>query len=263
MTNKFPNFERLVGIMERLRAPGGCPWDREQTHKSIIRYLLEETYEVIDAIEEGTPEDLKEELGDLLLQVVFHAQMASEAGQFTIDDVAKGISDKMEHRHPHVFGDVKVNSAAEVLDNWEELKKIEKSQKGKKPHDSVLDGVPASWPALFENYKISKKVAKLGFDWQKPADVLNKVDEELAELRQAISEGDAAHLEEELGDLLFVAANACRVNGINPEMALRQANKKFRRRFATLEKTAAKRELKLKELSFAQWDELWNEVKKK
>lgn len=263
MKDRGKNFDRLVAIMERLRAPGGCPWDREQTHRSIIRYLLEETYEVIDAIEEGTPADMKEELGDLLLQVVFHAQMAAEAGQFDIDDVAKDISDKMEHRHPHVFGDVTVNDAEEVLANWDELKNVEKAAKGKKAHEAVLDGVPKSLPALFENYKISKKVAKLGFDWQKPADVLEKVEEELCEVRQAAQNGNRECLEEELGDLLFAVANVCRLHNLNPEMALRHANKKFRRRFGIMEKCANERGLKLKEISFEQWDDLWNEAKKK
>lgn len=262
MNPKTPQFDRLVAIMARLRAPGGCPWDREQTHKSIIRYLLEETYEVVDAIEDGTPADLKEELGDLLLQVVFHAQMAEEAGQFSIHDVAKDISDKMEHRHPHVFGDVSVKDSDEVLNNWEELKKIEKTKKGKVAGESVLDSVPASMPALFENYKISKKVAKLGFDWKKPADVLNKVAEELSEVRDAVDSGDAGHIEEELGDLLFAVANACRLHNINPEMALRQSNKKFRGRFARMESMLKKRGVAFDAVSFEQWDELWNEAKK-
>lgn len=262
MNPKSPNFDRLVAIMARLRAPGGCPWDREQTHRSIIRYLLEETYEVVDAIEDGTPADLKEELGDLLLQVVFHAQMAEEAREFNIDDVARDISDKMEHRHPHVFGDVSVKDADEVLNNWEELKKIEKAKRGKTAADSILDSVPASMPALFENYKISKKVSKIGFDWKKPADVLNKVAEELGEVREAVDSGDAGHIEEELGDLLFAVANACRLHNINPEMALRQSNKKFRGRFRVVEDLVRKRGVTLKDLSFDQWDDLWNEAKK-
>lgn len=262
MNPKTPQFDRLVAIMARLRAPGGCPWDIEQTHKSIIRYLLEETYEVVDAIEDGTPADLREELGDLLLQVVFHAQMAEEAGQFNINDVAKDISDKMEHRHPHVFGDVSVKDSDEVLNNWEELKKVEKAKKGKVAAESVLDSVPASMPALFENFKISKKVSKLGFDWKKPEDVLDKVAEELGEVREAVDSGDAGHIEEELGDLLFSVANACRLHNINPEMALRQSNKKFRGRFARMESMLKKQGVAFDAVSFEQWDELWNEAKK-
>lgn len=258
----YANFERLVAIMKRLRSPkGGCPWDLEQDHTTLKPYLLEETYEVLDAIDGGDDHELKDELGDLLLQVVFHAQIATDENRFTIDDVAKEISDKMVRRHPHVFGEVTVADSGEVLENWDEIKKIEKAKKGK-TEKSVLDGVSKSLPALFENLKISKKVAKLGFDWKKPAHVLDKVIEETGEVKRALRSKNKKHIEEEVGDLLFAVANLCRVHKINPELALRAANRKFRGRFARIEDRVRRDGNSFKKLDFKAWDKLWEESKR-
>lgn len=258
-----PQFTRLVGIMQRLRSrQGGCPWDLEQDHKTLKPYLLEETYEVLDAIDMDDPGELKEELGDLLLQVVFHAQIANDDGKFDVEDVAKEISDKMVRRHPHVFGETTVNGAGEVVANWEEIKKVEKAGKGK-IDASILDSVSKSLPALFENLKISKKVAKLGFDWKKPAHVIDKIQEEIGEVKRAVKRNDRVNLEEELGDLLFAVANLCRVHKINPELALRGANKKFRARFARMEERVKSDKKSFKELDFKTWDRLWEDSKKR
>ena len=264
MTNSMinPQFTRLVEIMQRLRSPeGGCPWDLEQNHKTLKPYLLEETYEVLDAIDRNDPHELKEELGDLLLQVVFHAELARGESKFDIEDVAKEISDKMVRRHPHVFGETTVNGSGEVLENWEEIKKEEKLGKGRSD-ESVLDSVLKSLPALYENLKISKKVAKLGFDWQKPVHVIDKIEEELGEVKRAIKRKNRVEIEEELGDLLFAVANLCRVQKINPELALHSANKKFRKRFARMESHLKTEKKSARSLSFKEWDQLWEDAKK-
>lgn len=255
-------FERLVQIMKRLRSPnGGCPWDLEQDHKTLKQYLIEETYEVLDAIDMNDPRELREELGDVLLQVVFHAQIADDNKQFNIEDVAKEISDKMVRRHPHVFGDTIVDGSGEVLKNWDEIKKIEKAGKAK-VEKSILDSVSKNLPALFENFKISKKVAKQGFEWKKPSDVFDKIAEEITEVKVAIKRKKKNEIEEELGDLLFAVSNLCRVHKINPEIALRAANQKFRRRFAGMEKRIKDEKRSFKELTFKAWNELWEKVKK-
>lgn len=254
-------FSRLVNIMQKLRSPnGGCPWDLEQSHTTLKPYLLEEAYEVLDAIDMNDSDELKEELGDLLLQVVFHAQIAKDEKRFTIEDVAKEISDKMVRRHPHVFSTGNAKTAKAVVKNWEEIKKLEKEKKGKK-EKSILESVSHKLPALFENFKISKKVAKQGFDWKKPNDVFDKIEEEIKEVKKAIRKKDKALIEEELGDLLFATANLCRVHKVNPEMALRQANQKFRKRFAKVESLAKKEKMPLKELSFKKWNDLWEKAK--
>lgn len=254
----FKNFERLVDIMSKLRGPEGCPWDHKQTHETLKKYLIEETYEVIDAIEEGDNNNLKEELGDLLLQIVFHAQIANEDKRFDIEDVALAICDKLVRRHPHVFDDKDLRSAEEVQRNWDMMKVEEKAHLQKLP--SVLDAISRHLPALLENEEISKKAAKLGFDWQRPENVLDKVEEEIREVRLALT--DEKKREEELGDLLFAVANACRVYDINPELALKKANKKFRKRFAFIEKHVEIQKLKWEEINFVKWDMLWNEAKK-
>lgn len=255
-------FERLVQIMKRLRSPkGGCPWDLEQDHKTLKQYLIEETYEVLDAIDMNDPRELREELGDLLLQVVFHAQIADDNKQFNIEDVSKEISDKMVRRHPHVFGDVVVNGSGEVLKNWDDIKKVEKEGKGH-VEKSILDSVSKNLPALFENFKISKKVAKQGFDWKKPADVFDKIIEEIGEVKRAIKRKKKNEVEEELGDLLFAVSNLCRVHKINPEIALRAANQKFRRRFARMEAQIKSEKRSFKELTFKAWNELWEKIKR-
>ncbi len=254
MENKdCPSFCRLVEIMAKLRAPDGCPWDRKQTEKSLVKYLLEETYEVVDAIEEGNPEKLKEELGDLLLQVVFLAQIAREKGQFTIEDVAKFIGDKLISRHPHVFGSEKFETAQEVLEHWDSFKKKEKKK--------LLDGVPVSSPALLEAYLIGERAARVGFDWEKAEDVFEKIEEEINELREAVKKGEGT--EEEMGDVLFSLANLARKLNVNPELALKKTNRKFRERFGKIEKEAEKRGKELRELSLKDMDEIWEAAKKK
>ncbi len=248
------NLDRLVEIIAKLRAPDGCKWDREQTHASLKQNFIEETYEALDAIDANDMKHLQEELGDVLLQVVLHAQIAKEEGAFTIDDVAKGISDKLVHRHPHVFGDVKVSSTQEILDNWEKLKKEEK------PHrKSALDGVSASLPALFAAYKISKKAVKVGFEWPSVESLYECVYSELDEFKEAVKECDQAHIEEEMGDILFAIVNLARWHKINPEIALLNANKKFNKRFRKMEELSKK---DIAENSIEEFDMLWKAAKK-
>jgi XTP/dITP diphosphohydrolase/ATP diphosphatase len=227
-----------VAIMARLRGPGGCPWDREQTFDTIKRHTLEETYEVFDAIERRAWPELKDELGDLLLQVLFYAQMAAEAGYFTIEDVASGLNTKLIRRHPHIFGDVKAEDAATVLKNWEEIKREEK--KAVEGTASLLSDVPRSMPAMMEAGKLGSRAAKVGFDWPDAAGLFEKLDEEIGELKDEIAKPqvDASMIEGELGDLLFTAVNLARHLKIDPESALRSANAKFRKRFGEMEQEA-------------------------
>ena len=247
-------FDELVKIIARLRAPNGCKWDREQTHKSLKQNFIEETYEALDAIDDDDMTHLKEELGDVLLQVVLHSQIASEEGAFTIDDVADGISKKLVHRHPHVFGDVKVNSTDEILANWEKLKKEEK------PHrKSVMDGISPSLPALFGAYKISKKAVKVGFEWPNIDSLKNCIKSEFEEFDEAVKEENQAHMEEEMGDILFAVVNLARWYKINPEIALANSNKKFMARFRKMEELATK---PLEEYSIEEYDNLWKKAKR-
>ncbi|MBX7149639.1 nucleoside triphosphate pyrophosphohydrolase [bacterium] len=252
-------FDELLAVMHKLRSPGGCPWDAKQTHKSILPYLIEECYEVVDAIERNDSADLKEELGDLLLQVVFHAEMASENGNFTIEDVALGISQKLIRRHPHVYGNTVVNNAGEVVKNWDAIKNEEKKHQ---KQESVLDSVPRAFPALMEAQKISKKAAKTGFDWKKPEDVFKKINEETAEVKKAIKRKNKKNIEEEVGDLLFCLVNLARKLKVDPEMALRKTNAKFRKRFLKMEKAASKKGKKLESFSLKDLDNLWEKAKK-
>ncbi|RFB04365.1 nucleoside triphosphate pyrophosphohydrolase [Parvularcula marina] len=229
------SIEGLRAIMANLRAPeGGCPWDLEQDHRSIASYCLEEAYEVVDAIENGTDRDLCEELGDLLLQVVFHAQMAAERGAFDFDDVVEAISDKMVRRHPHVFDSDDGRDADGQTAAWEEIKAQEKAERGK-TEDGVLDGIPVGLPALTRAEKIAKRAMKVGFDWPDWRGVTAKLREELAEVEEAILEEDEAHIREEVGDFLFTAACLTRATRLDGETVLREANEKFRRRFASVE----------------------------
>lgn len=229
------SIEGLRQIMANLRAPeGGCPWDLEQDHRSIAPYCLEEAYEVVDAIENGTDGDLCEELGDLLLQVVFHAQMATERGAFDLGDVIQSISDKMIRRHPHVFDTEDGRDADAQTVAWEEIKAQERAAKGK-PQESVLDGIPVSLPALTRAEKLAKRAMKVGFDWPDWRGVTAKLREELAEVEEAIEEEDDAHIREEVGDFLFTAACLTRAVKVDGETVLREANEKFRRRFAAVE----------------------------
>lgn len=248
-------FERLKAIMARLRSPGGCPWDAEQTHASLRTYLLEETYEVLEAIDTEDWERLAGELGDLLLQVVFHAQVAQESGLFDIEDVCRRISDKLEYRHPHVFGDVQVRDSGEVLTNWEQLKRQEEEHRER---CSALDGVSAAQPALQQALELQRKAARVGFDWDDISGTVEKVAEELAELQAAESEREAAA---ELGDVLFALTNYARFRGIDPESALRETNQRFTRRFHEVERLASSLGRKLSEMTLAELDELWEQVK--
>lgn len=260
-------FDELVAVMDRLRAPGGCPWDREQTYASLSQYLLEEAYETFDAIHEadttGDITNLKEELGDLLLQVVFHATIGKERGEFDIDEVAGGVSQKLILRHPHVFGDAKLERAEDVLDNWDTLKANERKASGKeeKKKDSILDEVPVHFPALLEGLKISKKAAKVGFDWENTNQIFDKLAEEVEELKEAIDTRDVGEVAEEIGDLLFVVVNLARKLDIEPETALKKTNRKFRSRFKFIEEKLKERGRALEHSSLEEMDSLWNQAK--
>ena len=250
-------LDPLVRVMARLRSPDGCPWDIEQSHATLRRYIIEEVYEVLEAIDEQDPAHLCEELGDLLLQIVFHARMAEEAGDFSMQDVVDTVTEKLIRRHPHVFGDTSVQDAAEVIVNWDAIKRREKRQKPK----SALDGVPQGLPALLRANKLQMKAAKVGFDWADIAPVWDKVAEELAELRQAEASGDLAKMEDELGDVVFAVVNLGRFLGVETEVALNRANNKFSRRFRQVEAMLQKQGRKWQELDLAQLDELWLAVK--
>lgn len=252
------NFNDLLRIMEILRAPDGCMWDREQDHQSIRRNFIEETYEVCEAIDEQDPEHLKEELGDVLLQVVFHTQMEKEKGVFDIGDVADGICKKLIYRHPHIFGTVEVGSSEEILRNWDELKRKEKHQKS---DTDTLASVAKSLPGLIRAEKLQKKAAKVGFDWENAQGALEKVGEELDEVKRAIAgDGDP---EEEIGDLLFAAVNVARHLKVDPERAMEKTCNKFIRRFADMEQQAKEENKALSGLSLAELDTLWNRSKEK
>ena len=250
-------FDELVRIMERLRAPGGCPWDREQTHQSIRKYVIEEAYEVAEAIDHDDAQELCGELGDLLLQVVFHAQMAGEAGRFTIDDVCRAVVDKMRRRHPHVFGDVAVSGAAEVVRNWEQIKARERGVTA-----SAVDGVPRALPALQRAERMGDKAAHVGFDWPDVAAVLAKVDEERAELGEALTGDDRQRVADELGDLLLATANLARKLEIEPERALSSAVDRFEKRFRSVEAGARGDGRALGTMSAAELDRRWEQAKR-
>ena len=251
------SLQKAVAIMARLRGPGGCPWDREQTFDTIKRYTLEETYEVFDAIERRAWPDLKDELGDLLLQVLFYAQMAGEAGYFDLRDVAENLNAKLIRRHPHIFGDVEAADSGAVLRNWEQIKLEEK--KAKPASASMLDDVPRSMPATLEASKLGSKAAKIGFDWPDASGLFEKLDEEIAELRNEVRQGTAESIEDEFGDLLFTAMNLARHLKIDAESALRRSNAKFRRRFAAME--VAARPSGLESKAPVELEELWAQAK--
>ena len=260
-------FDELANVMSRLRAPGGCPWDREQTYASLAQYLLEETYETFEAIQEadqtGETHNLREELGDVLLQVVFHSTIAEERGDFTIDEVIEGVSQKLVLRHPHVFGDKNLETADDVLNNWDELKRNERTASGKieKQQDSILDEVTLHFPALLEGLKITKKAAKVGFDWENAEQIFDKLDEETKELKNAIGENNAEEISEEIGDLLFVIVNLARKLGVEPETALKKTNRKFRRRFKYIEDQLKKNGKSFEQSDLKEMDALWNNAK--
>ena len=272
------DFRDLVSLMSRLRSPEGCPWDREQTYATLAPMLLEEAYEAFEAVEdarEGRPENLREELGDLLFQIVFYAQVASERGEFTIDDVTDSIHSKMIRRHPHVFGDVSVRDNEELLRNWEAMKAEEKRAAGKVKEDSdssLLDGVSSKAPALMEAHQLGVKAARVGFDWRDVDEIFDKLHEEIDELRDAIRESkdagadsDAEHgrVREELGDLLFAVTNIARHLQVEPESALKLTNRKFRRRFRHIERGLEARGRELSESTIEEMEELWQEAKRK
>jgi MazG family protein len=247
-------FSNLVEIMARLRSPDGCPWDREQTHKSLRQYLIEETYEVLEAIDQENDGELRKELGDLLLQVVFHAQIASEAGRFDIGQVIAHITEKLIRRHPHVFGDVKVNSVAEQSALWERLKKAEGNH-------SVLDGVPAALPALQRAQRLQQKASTTGFEWETLEQVLQKLRSEVEEFEEARHAGNHQQIEEEFGDVLFSLVTVGRWLNLNAEDALRQACDKFSRRFRLIEDKLAATPQQLNDIPSEKWDELWEMAK--
>ncbi len=254
-------FARFVELIARLRAPGGCPWDREQTHETVKPMTIEEAYEVAHAIEEGDDEELAGELGDLLLQVVFHASIAEERGAFRLKGVIERVADKMVRRHPHVFGDDDAATSGEVLRNWEAIKAQERAAKGKEDA-SMLDSVHKGLPAVMEAFQMTTKVSRVGFDWKEADGALAKLDEEALELREAIAaKTDAAKVAEEVGDLLFVAVNVARLTGVDPESALKAANRKFRRRFRHVEDRLRAEGRQPADSTLEEMDRLWDEAK--
>jgi MazG family protein len=277
--NPGPAFAKLAAVMTRLRAPGGCPWDREQTHSTLRTYLIEEAYEVLDALDSRDDSKFAEELGDLLLQVLFHAQIAAESRRFSINDVIREIHGKMIRRHPHVFGNVKAKTSAQVLRNWELLKKEERKSKipnsessnsftsstsstSNYGHDSLLDGVPHTIPALLEAFQLTRKAARIGFDWPNVEGIFDKLQEESAELREVLHKKDSdARIESELGDILFVAVNLSRFLNVDPEIALHKASAKFTRRFHRMEKIAREQGTTLAEIPRLQLESLWDQSK--
>jgi MazG family protein len=296
-----PAFEKLVALMARLRSPTGCPWDREQSHSTLRTYLIEEAYEVLDALDSGDDAKFADELGDLLLQVLFHAQIAAEENRFAINDVIRAIHDKMVRRHPHVFGNIKAKTSTEVLRNWELLKKEERraaSPSAEKQPDSILDGVPRTLPALLEGLQLARKAARVGFDWDSVEGIFAKLEEESAELRQALQSASASsvtqsaptsptksksatpaksgsastanaaalpaesdNIESEMGDILFAAVNLARFLKIDPELALKKSNQKFARRFREMERLAKEQGLAFQNVPRPQMESLWEKSK--
>ncbi len=257
MNTNLSGFDRLVEIMRRLRDPGGCPWDAEQTHESLKRYLLEECYEVMEAIDAGSPKMLKEELGDLLLQPIFHSAIAAERGEFTITDVIDAICDKLIRRHPHVFGELEIKDSAAQIENWENIKREEKGEERR----STLSGIPPHLPALLKAQKITEKAARVGFDWEHVDEVYAKVMEELHEFQETMLDNDQERMEAELGDLLFAIVNLGRFLSLNPEEALRKTIERFRRRFAHVEQSLHDRGKTLQESTLADMELFWEEAK--
>lgn len=250
------NFEGLVDIVAKLRSPDGCPWDREQTRESLRQYLVEEFYELIDALEENDSDGMKEEMGDLLFQILIQSQLSKEEGKFDIHDVVSGIADKMVQRHPHVFGDREIKTSEGVVEWWEESKKREG-----KNHDSAIGGVPRSLPALLRARKIQMKATKVGFDWEKLDDVFEKLEEEITELKEAIKEKKHKDIEDELGDLFFVLVRIANFVEVNPEDALSRTIRKFDQRFRHIEAAAAGQGRKISDMTLAEMEIFWQEAK--
>ncbi len=265
-------FEKLVAVQARLRAPNGCPWDREQTHQSLRTYLIEEAYEVLEALESGDDAKFAEEMGDLLLQIVFHSQIAREEGRFTVAEVIREIHDKMIRRHPHVFGKTRAKDSAEVLRNWEQIKAEERRSSASRGESkdresgpkeaSLLDGVSRALPATLEGFQLTRKASRIGFDWEDAGGVFEKLLEETEELKNASKVQDQPKVEEELGDLLFAAVNLSRFLKIDPEIALKKANAKFSRRFREMERLARKSGREFKELPREEMEALWDATKR-
>ena len=271
-------FEKLVALQARLRGPNGCPWDREQTHASLRKYLIEETYEVLEAMESGDPKKFAGELGDLLLQVVFHAILAEETGAFTMSDIIESVYTKMMRRHPHVFGDVEAGTSAAVLKKWEQIKAEERAkercergtEREAAPEESILGGVPHSLPAVLEAYQLTRRASHVGFDWDNLGGIFEKIEEEKREIESTIGTAGqfkkgkpSAHLEEEVGDLLFATVNVARFLGADPEIALKSANRKFKQRFQWMEAAAAREGKRFAGLPRDRMEELWNESKRR
>ncbi|MFC1985330.1 nucleoside triphosphate pyrophosphohydrolase [Chloroflexota bacterium] len=255
LPENLSRFSTLVDIIAQLRAPDGCPWDRKQTHASLKEYLLEECYEVLEALDGGDSGKLRDELGDLLLQVVLQAQIAAEAGEFEIGDVVESIGNKLIHRHPHIFGSVEVKDAEEVAHNWQALKQEERGS-----DSSILAGVPGQMPALAYSQGVQRRVAQVGFDWEDIEGVIDKLAEEVSEYKQA---GSGEERTQEFGDLLFTLVNVARRLGVDSEAALREANKRFYRRFSYMEEVCRQRGVNLADLSFDEQNALWKEAKSK
>lgn len=263
MSTNTPNEDAITelrAVVARLRAPDGCPWDREQTHASLRSGLIEESHEVVEAIDKGDDANLREELGDLLLQVVMHSQIAAEEKRFDFNDVARGIAEKLVRRHPHVFGDVKAEDSATVLKQWDEIKRAEK---GTAKGASILDGISSALPGLMRAQKTGVKVARVNFDWDDIDGSLVKIKEEIAEVEQEIADGNATQLEEELGDLLFATVNLVRKCKVDAELAMHKATAKFTRRFQAMEAILAERGEKLGDLQLPYLDTIWEEVKRR
>ena len=253
-------FRKLIELMAALRGPEGCPWDRKQTPGSLKPFLVEECYEVIDALDGRQPDKIKEELGDLLFQIIFHARIAEEAGQFSMHDVMTAIHEKMTRRHPHVFGDEKLSTDKEVLANWEEIKKKEKGHEDRR---SVLEGVPKDLPSLLRAHRLQERAARVGFDWNHLNEALPKLDEEIAEFKESLKEENAGKIEEELGDVFFTLVNISRFLGVNPDEALRKTIGKFIHRFRHIEEQAANAGRSLNDMTLDEMELLWQEAKNK
>lgn len=252
------DFSDLIGIMKLLRSENGCPWDREQTHESLKKYLIEETYEVLEAVDLKDKDKLCEELGDLLLQIVFHAQIGTEEGTFNIQDIITGICRKLVLRHTHVFGEAKADTPDEVVDNWEAIKKKEK---GLEDHTGVLKAVPSNLPALMRSYKVQQKAAQVGFDWDNIEDVFGKVFEEIQELKDVYKSKNVERITDEMGDVFFAMVNLSRFLKVQPELALTGTINKFIKRFEFIEKESSKAGRKLEDMTLSEMDELWNKAK--
>jgi tetrapyrrole methylase family protein/MazG family protein len=259
MTERSQTFENLAAIVDRLMSENGCPWDRAQTRDSLKPYLIEESYEVLEALDENDPEKIKEELGDLLYQILFHAKIAEQNKEFDLRGVIESISEKMVRRHPHVFGENELHTPDQVVHQWEEIKKQEKNNQG---NHSALDGVPKHLPGLQRALQLQKRAAKQGFDWDRIDAVFEKLDEEIAEFKSAVLNGQEGDIQGELGDILFVLVNIARFKKLNPEEALRQTNNKFIQRFHHIESEVAKSGRKLQDASLEEMEKYWQEAKK-